>query len=181
MLFRSGSPFNQDKLIEKVAPKGAKGFLFKKFLSGGGTTKAQSAVVATNLIQGQTSAKIEDAKLGTDANKIGDVTVLAENSSHIVSENSTVATAANGNKASAFQISNNTIGWERGNLLFNTVETLLGDVVHNIAEPAGASDIRLRTENPFNVEASISNTDITSNGDVSVEAVSEAVDRKSVV
>ncbi|WP_395446238.1 LEPR-XLL domain-containing protein (plasmid) [Aminobacter sp. UC22_36] len=177
---KGGSPFNQDKLIEKVAPKGAKGFLFKKFLSGGGTTKAQSAVVATNLIQGQTSAKIEDAKLGTDANKIGDVTVVAENSSHIVSENSTVATAANGNKASAFQISNNTIGWERGNLLFNTVETLLGDVVHNIAEPAGASDIRLRTENPFNVEASISNTDITSNGDVSVEAVSEAVISASI-
>jgi len=126
----AGSPFAQDDLVGKALGK-VGGFLLKAGEPGG-----QSAIVATNLIQGETSAKIVDATIGTIADKVGDVVVNAENRSLISSENSTVSSVT-GVSAGAFQIANNTIGWERGNFLFNTVETLLGDVVADVAGQVG--------------------------------------------
>ncbi|MGB3645615.1 MAG: LEPR-XLL domain-containing protein, partial [Mesorhizobium sp.] len=170
---QGGGPFNQDSLVQKALGS-VKGFLFKA-----GGTNAQAAMVATNLIQGETSAKIVNSKLGTSLDKVGDVTVWAENRSLIDAHLSTVA-MAEGNSAGAFQIANNTIGWERGNFLFNTVETLLGDVVADVAGAVGDQNTRLRTENPFVVEASITGGTVASDGDVLVNAVSGAMVASSI-
>src|SRR5690606_36942990 len=97
----------------------------------------------------------------------------AINDALIRAESSTVATAEGGGSAS-FQITNNTIGWERGNLLFNSLETLLGDVVHNVSEPLGEGQIAARAENPFVVEASISDSHVVAGGTVAVHAQNEA-------
>ena len=156
---KGGAPNNQDALLEKALGKAS--FFFKA-----GGSNATSAVVATNLIQGATSAKItggtiDGIKAGANS---GNVTVRATNSSTITAETATVAMSTGTGKAAAFQIAHNTIGYERTNVLFNTVENLVG--------------APLTSENAFIIEASITNSAVNAgagtHGAVAVDAISDA-------
>ena len=165
---QGGGAFDEKRVLDKVAPKGVKGIILKKLLSGG-STKGQSAIISTNLIQGETTAKIVDATLGTTLDKVGAVTVKAENSSTISVENSAISTGEGAKSMKALQIANNTIGWERSNLLFDSVETLLGDFVDDTGLAA------LRQQSVFNVDALVTGSTIVSSADVVVEALSSGL------
>ena len=168
----------------KVAPKGVKGYIFKKLLP-------------RRLDQGAERHRRHQPDPGRDlgqdrrrhdrnrADKVGAVTVHAENAPASVSENSAVSTGEGAKKAAALQIANNTIGWERSNLLFNTVETLLGDVVDDIAEPVGAGDTSCATASVHGrgfgqpIPASVSDADARRRGDLRAPIDRGYVDNKA--
>ncbi|NGP18571.1 LEPR-XLL domain-containing protein [Devosia chinhatensis] len=162
---QGGGAFDEKRVLKKVAPKGVKGLIVKKVLAAG-TTKSQTVIISTNLIQGETTAKIVNASVGTSSDKVGAVTVQADNSSTITAKNSAISIDEGAKKMEAMQIANNTIGWERSNLLFNTVETLLGDFVEDTTLAA------LREQTNFNVDALISGSTVWSSGAVTVDALS---------
>src|SRR5690606_31222423 len=145
---------------------------------------AQSAVVATNLIQagrsadgtfGGTRAEI----LGSSIETAGPVTVAADNASVIDATNSTASLTQGGSSAISLQIASNTIGYERGNLLFGTLETLIGDVVSDGASLAD-SDLALRQSSPVKVLARIADSTVTTPGAVVVIAVNSGSIRSQV-
>ncbi len=74
----------------------------------------------------------------------------------------------------ALTIAKNTIGWNRANVLFSTLETVFGEPLSDLKLIDGAPDLRLTHENPFKVEAAIDNTTTVSDGAVSVTADSKA-------
>ncbi|MCX7396820.1 MAG: hypothetical protein NT138_03985, partial [Planctomycetales bacterium] len=126
---------------------------------GEDTSLAVNAVIATNLVLSTTDALIEDSSVTTTANGGGDVIVNAENTALINAR--TLASTSAGNTSGTGTLAFNTVGWAAQNLLFNTVDTLLGKNA-------------IGSEQPVKASAIIEDSTINADGEVSVTATSEA-------
>ncbi|MFO1001307.1 MAG: hypothetical protein U0936_13260, partial [Planctomycetaceae bacterium] len=126
---------------------------------GEDTSLAVNAVIATNLVLSTTDALIEDSSVTTTASGGGDVIVNAENTALINAR--TLASTSAGNSSGTGTLAFNTVGWAAQNLLFNTVDTLLGSSA-------------IGSEQPVKASAIIEDSTINADGDVSVTATSEA-------
>ena len=122
---------------------------------GPGTSLAVNGTIATNAVQSNALATVLNSTIAprtTNPIPVGDVSVNAQNTSTIsaTTNQSTTSGAQAGNAILAF----NTIGYADGNILFKTVDALVG------------TDIG--TSNPAGVEASIINSTVTSTGEAVV-------------
>ncbi|HZI44062.1 MAG TPA: hypothetical protein VFD53_02515, partial [Ilumatobacter sp.] len=130
-------------------------------LTGQGQSLAAGGVIATNRVQSSAQAFVENNPIVTT---VGDVTVAATNDSLIEATN--LVAMQSGAQSIGIALAFNTIGWGRSNLLFNIVDTLLGDPL--ISSAFGGN------LHPSEALASVTNSPITSAGAVSVTAGSTA-------
>jgi hypothetical protein len=130
-------------------------------LDGQGDVKALSGTIATNTVLSSALAYILDSSVTTDS---GDVALNAVNVSQI--DAITKAVTTSGDQGLAITLAFNSIGWAPTNILFNTVDALLGDSI--IADALDQAKSAARTE------AFIVDSAIRSAGAVLLDAVNEA-------
>ncbi len=129
---------------------------------GKGDSIAVNGVIVTNLILSKAEAFIKDSII--TVKNFGDLNLDAENNSLIKAINLSTITAAG--KAVGVTLAFNTVGWLAQNLLFNTVDALIGSP--EIAQAMG-------NESPARTLANILNSKIRVGGDLSIKAVNAAV------
>ena len=135
---------------------------------GTGTSLAVNGTIATNLILSSAKATIIDSTVtardaaGGNAD-VGHLTVKADNTSTLDATNKSMTTS--GDTAVGITLAFNSIGWMPTNVLFNSIDALLGDPLVSSA---------LNGERPGKVEASIQNSTIDVDGALSTTAVSTA-------
>ncbi len=124
---------------------------------------AVNGTIATNLILGNSSAFVTGSQITTgdttpdDLNKVGNVNVIAQNTSNI---DSTVQnTTKSGDTAVGITLAFNTVGWESQNVLFNAVDALLGT--------------QIGTAQPDEVLAYVEDTDVNAFRNVTIQAQSQ--------
>ncbi len=128
-------------------------------IMGDGTSVAVSAVIATNLVLSSATATLSNSTAGTAAAGVGgDVTVTARNTSSILA-NVAAATESNGTSVGV-TLAFNSLGWASQNILFNTIDALIGTDIGN--------------EDPARTEAAIVNSTVYANGAVQVGATLDA-------
>ncbi|KPA18285.1 hypothetical protein MHK_001497 [Candidatus Magnetomorum sp. HK-1] len=123
---------------------------------GDGQSLAVNGVIATNLILSQADSHISNSVVQTNT---GDVHVDAKNSSIIDAK--TLSSTTSGDTGVAVTLAFNTIGWDAQNILFATLDTLLG------TDALGNAD-------PSDVKAYIQNSSIDAYGNITVYAESTA-------
>ena len=103
---------------------------------GAGESLAASGLIATNTLQGGAEAYIKGSSITTSGTGSGqgDVTVSATNSATMDAH--LVDATSSGAEAVALTLAFNTLGWAPQNILFNTVDALIGDPA--IADAFGA-------------------------------------------
>jgi pimeloyl-ACP methyl ester carboxylesterase len=131
---------------------------------GTGTVVAVNAVIATNMVLSQADATVSDSRvtvLDTDAidtDVFGNVTVHAGNTSLI--DASVLNAVTSGDTAAGVTLAFNTVGWQAENLLFQSLDALLGT--------------DLGTEDKAGARAVVTNTTIDADDDVAVTASMDA-------
>ncbi|HEY3483844.1 MAG TPA: hypothetical protein VGK49_00615, partial [Ilumatobacteraceae bacterium] len=130
-------------------------------LDNGGTSLALGFVIATNVILSSALAKIVDSWITTTS---GGVVVHAANISQIDAQ--ALNSIESAGEGAGVTLAFNSIGWESQNILFNAIDTILGDPL--IANAFG-------NQQPADSTALLSNSRVDSSGDVDVSAVNEAI------
>jgi len=125
-------------------------------ITGLGTSFAANALLVTNRILGGTSARIDDSSITTPT---GSLTITATDLS-VIEARLAAAVLSAGTSASIL-VSFNTIGLQRTNLLYATLDSLLGADLLTNASPVGAI-------------AELVNSRVDVRDDVSVVAASDA-------
>lgn len=121
---------------------------------------AASGLVATNTVQGGAEAYLTGSTIGTATDRVGgNVTVRATNSCRVNAflVNATVS----GEYSIAATLALNTVGWESQNILFNTVDALLGSP--EVADAFG-------NEDGAGAKAYLRDTTVEATGGLTVEA-----------
>ncbi|MFM8555520.1 MAG: beta strand repeat-containing protein, partial [Betaproteobacteria bacterium] len=132
--------------------------------TGGGTTGvvqeekedasfAFNGIIATNLVLAEVNTSVLDSTITA----AGDLVVAGTNASSIEAENAAAAEA--GGTAIGVTLAFNTIGWEAQNVLFATVDALLGTDIGD--------------EQPAGVVTTIRGADLTAEGAISITAETE--------
>ena len=99
---------------------------------GGGGSTSVTGIAATNVVQSEARASITDSDVTTTTG--GDVTVSASNTATI--DATAVNASTSGGTAVGVTLAFNSIGWEAQNILFNAIDTIIGDPA--IADAFGA-------------------------------------------
>ncbi len=87
---------------------------------------AAGGLVATNTVQGGAEAYVTSSTIGTSSDSVGgNVTVRATNSSSVDAR--LVNATESGKYSIGATLAFNTIGWAPQNILFNTIDALIGD------------------------------------------------------
>ncbi|TVS11137.1 MAG: hypothetical protein EA424_24230, partial [Planctomycetaceae bacterium] len=141
--------------------------------SGGGTSLVVGGLIATNLVQSGADAILRNSDVKPTDVDAGGVSVEAENKASLtatVVNGATASSSGDGSDSGAttaigVTLAFNTIGWKSQNVLFNTVDAILGDPL--IAEAFGG-------QHPSNATATIVDTTIAATGPVSADAVAAA-------
>ena len=129
---------------------------------GGGKSLAVNAVIATNVVLSAADAFANASDLTTTG--AGEIAVRAFNQSQIDATTNSASTS--GANAAAFLLAFNTIGWRAQNVLFNTLDAILGDPEISSA---------LGNEQPARVAAYLHDTRIRSGGGLTVESQNQAL------
>lgn len=134
--------------------------------TGEGDSLAVGAIIATNIMLGGATAKVLDSTL--TANEVansgfGNVLVQSKNTSSLTAENKAVVEA--GAQSVSVLLAFNSVGWSPSNVLFNSLDALIGD-------PA-LSDA-FNGETPVNAEAFIINATVDADGEIRVNAENNA-------
>jgi hypothetical protein len=127
---------------------------------GTGTVIAVNGTIATNVVLSQANAYVSGSDITTTA---GDLTIQARNNSQIDAQ--TLSATTSGDTAVGVVLAFNTIGWQAQNVLFNTLDALLGDPV--IASALGDAE-------PAQVQAYILNSDVDAAGGITLSALNLA-------
>jgi hypothetical protein len=122
---------------------------------GTGTSQAISGIIATNLVLSKSNAFITDGQITTTA---GDLILDAQNTSSIEAINN--SSTSTGDQGVGVSVAFNTIGWEAQNILFQTIDAIIGTDIGN--------------EQPAQVKAYIKNSDLSIAGNLSLNATSKA-------
>ncbi len=128
---------------------------------GAGDVIAVNGTIATNEILSKADAHVANSAVTTTT---GDVNVFGENISQI--DATTKSATTSGDTGVGITLAFNSMGWRPQNVLFNTVDALIGDPV--IAGAFGNDNV------PAEVDAYILNTSVNSAGAVTVIANSAA-------
>ncbi|MEQ9409446.1 MAG: calcium-binding protein, partial [Fuerstiella sp.] len=133
---------------------------------GEGTSLAVSGAIATNNVVSSADAKIEDSDVTTTGTG-ADIDVLGTNTSFISARN--ISSTSTGDTAITGTVAFNTIGWAAQNLLFKTVNTLLGQTAIGSEQPArtaaiiedstitAADAVNVKADNSAKIQATIGN------------------------
>ncbi|MDG1896561.1 MAG: hypothetical protein P8J37_16785, partial [Fuerstiella sp.] len=133
---------------------------------GKGTSLAVSGVIAANNVVSSADAIIEDSDI-TTTGAGADIDVLATNTSFINARN--ISSTSTGDTAVTGTVAFNTIGWAAQNLLFKTVNTLLGQTAIGTEQPArtgativdstisAADAVNVTADNSAKIQATIGN------------------------
>ena len=130
-------------------------------LIGSGSVLAINGVVASNIVQTRASAQAARSTLLTTE---GDIVVSADNRSFIDARN--LSNVISGDEGVSATLAFNSIGWAAQNILFQTIDALIGTDIGD--------------ENPARVEAYITDSEVSSARDVRVTANNSAVLRALV-
>ena len=125
---------------------------------GTGTSLAINATIATNLILGGVRATVTGSDLTTKATSKGDISVKATNSALIDADNRSALST--GDTGVSVHLAFNTIGYESHNVLFQTIDTLVGT--------------NIGTSKPVNATATVVNSPLTSDDNMDVIAHNDA-------
>ena len=129
---------------------------------GTGTSLAVNGTIATNLVLSSAEAYVTGSTVAAadagDDEGLGNISVTASNSSTL--DATLLSSTSSGDTAVGVSLAFNTIGWAPQNLLFNTIDALVGSSIG--------------TEDPASVRAYVEDTDVTASGDLTVSATSAA-------
>ena len=130
---------------------------------GGGQSIAVNSVIATNVVLVSAKAHIADSTVnGEDADMSGDdgnVTVNAQNTATVDATNHSFTSA--GADGVGVVLAFNTIGYESQNVLYSTLDALIGTDIGD--------------QQPASVEAYIENSHVTADGNILVNAENTAI------
>ena len=129
-------------------------------LNNGGTSLALGFVIATNVILSKVLATIESSRVTA---RSGSIVVRAGNVSQIDAE--ALNSIESAGEGAGVTLAFNSIGWNSQNILFNLIDTILGDPL--IAGAFGNA-------NPAEATALVHNSTLTAGADVDVSAITEA-------
>ncbi|MDP3513146.1 MAG: DUF4347 domain-containing protein, partial [Sulfuritalea sp.] len=144
----------EDAVIRAVADSSAEASGGSAY--GSGSTLAVNATIATNLILSQADAYIEGSSVTSTTT--GDIVLDAQNTSQIDAR--TLSSTSSGGEAVGVVLAFNTIGWQSQNVLYNTLDALVGSSIGS--------------EQAATVTATIKNATIKAGGDLTLSAISEA-------
>ncbi|MBR9891184.1 LEPR-XLL domain-containing protein, partial [bacterium] len=132
---------------------------------GEGTSIAFNGVIATNVLQGGADAAVLDSALtaGDTGSGLGNVRVEAMNTANLTAEN--LAMVGSGDTGVGVLLAFNSVGWEPSNVLFNTLDGILGDPLISSA---------FNGEAPVDAEAYILNSSVSAAGKVEVLSSNDA-------
>jgi hypothetical protein len=134
------------------------GSAFKEL--GEGSVIAANGLIATNLVQSQADASIVDSSITTTATgTTGDLTVEAKNTSGVDAR--MLARTDTGEKGGGIVLAFNTLGYESQNVLFSTLEAIIGDPL--VSDTFG-------TETPARAHATITNSSLDAAGAILVQS-----------
>ncbi|MDP2084687.1 MAG: hypothetical protein Q8K20_05785, partial [Gemmobacter sp.] len=131
-------------------------------VQGTGTSVAVGAIIATNMMLGGATARVIDSTLTAGeqaASGKGNITVEALNTADMLAENT--ALVATGDTGVGVFLAFNSVGWQPSNILFNTIDALLGDPLISGA---------FNGETPVNADAYVLNSTLGAAGQVTVNA-----------
>ncbi|MGH3743373.1 MAG: hypothetical protein ACRDTP_00750, partial [Mycobacteriales bacterium] len=100
-------------------------------INGTGVSNVKGATIATNVVLSKADAYLENAPLTTTA---GDVDLSATDTSQI--DATTHSAAQVGGNAVGIEMAFNTIGWQMTNLLFGSIDAVLGNSLLQVSQPA---------------------------------------------
>jgi hypothetical protein len=139
----------------------------------GSSSVSVAAIAATNVVQGNATARMTDSDITTSSLVVdvdnGNVAVTAENTSSLTAN--AVNATESGGKAIGVTLAFNSIGWDSQNLLFNTLDTLIGS-----PEISGAFNADDRSKSM----AYLSDTEVGASGALAVGATAGATITSSV-
>ncbi|ETR66080.1 MAG: hypothetical protein OMM_13283, partial [Candidatus Magnetoglobus multicellularis str. Araruama] len=128
---------------------------------GSGESLAINGIIATNLVLSSSNAYITNSDMTTST---GDLSIDAKNTSIVDATTKSVTTT--GDTAVGVTLAFNTIGWEAQNILFQTVDAIIGTDIGD--------------EKPSEVKAYIEDTKLNIAGNLSLNAESTATLTSSV-
>src|SRR5690606_21298781 len=102
------------------------------------TVLAINGVIATNVVQGAAKATVSNATIRDGAGS-SDLTVEAVNDSGITATNASQSYTSGGDSAGV-TLAFNSVGWTAQNVLFNTIDAILGDPILAGLSFAGKAD-----------------------------------------
>jgi hypothetical protein len=123
---------------------------------GSGLSLAVNGIIATNLILSKANAYINNSNITTT----GDLLIDTQNLSTITATNTSITTS--GDTSVGATLAFNTIGWKSQNILYNTIDALIGTDIGD--------------EQPAEVKAYITDSTLTAGGNISINA-----DQKSTI
>ena len=126
---------------------------------GTGSVLAVNGTIATNLVLSSAQAYVS----GSTVTVGGNLTLDARNTSAI--DATTLSATTSGDKAVGVTLAFNTIGWQSQNVLFNTLDALLGDPL--IANALGNAE-------PAQVQSYILDSTVDATGAVQLIAYNDA-------
>ncbi|MCP4891449.1 MAG: hypothetical protein GY904_33260, partial [Planctomycetaceae bacterium] len=132
---------------------------------GTGTSLAINGTIATNLVLGTTEAVIRGSTIksgdanDSDSNSLGNVSVLGRNNSTIEAVNASNTTT--GDTGVGVTLAFNTVGWDPENVLFNTIDAIIGDPTNSAAYSGS---------NPVSTVAAIENSSVNADGSITIES-----------
>ncbi|MCO6459637.1 MAG: hypothetical protein J5I93_30345, partial [Pirellulaceae bacterium] len=128
--------------------------------SGEGQSLAVNGTIATNVVLSSAKAFVADSVLATT---VGGVAIDASNTSEVDAR--TLSATTTGAQGVGVTLAFNTLGWKSQNVLFNAIDSLLGDPLISGA---------LGNQQPAAVHAYIVDSQVDSAGGIHVSAVSQA-------
>ena len=136
--------------------------------TGGGTTSSPLAVggvIGSNVVQSAASATLSNSQVTTTATGAGGVTVDAENTATLTATTKNAGTSSSTNGASAVGVTLafNTVGWKAENVLFDTIDAIIGDPL-----------LAFGGQNPSNATATILDTTVHASGQLTVSALDDS-------
>jgi hypothetical protein len=123
-------------------------------IAGGGDNAAWGGAVATNMMLGGASSIISGSTVTAAGVDTGHVSVTSSNSAELTATTAYNAETGGGGGAT---LAFNSVGWNPSNLLFNAIDTFIGQSA-------------LANTNPVDASAQITNSDVTATGDILVDA-----------
>ncbi len=133
---------------------------------GEGESVARQGQIVTNMVLSKADAYIANSEVdttGTAAGSDGSVTLRAENAALL--DATLRASTQTGDTAAGISLAFNSVGWKPQNILFNTIDAILGDPLISSAFDG---------QDPARANAYISNSDIDVDGSVDVQALNNA-------
>ncbi|MGD8350341.1 MAG: hypothetical protein PVI79_13925, partial [Gammaproteobacteria bacterium] len=136
---------------------------------GTGKSVARQGQIVTNLVNASADAYIVGSHVTTTSGSAGDITLEADNAALL--DATLRSSTQTGDTADAISLAFNSVGWQPQNVLFNTIDAILGDP---LVSKAFNGELDADAEHLTRAHAHITDSTVDADGNVSLDAYNDA-------